>query len=65
MRQIWVMTVTPIVFLAILIGFVPGAGLGARVTIKTGERLISILFGYAPASFGAVFIVSEIIGLVG
>lgn len=56
--------ISGLLFLFLIIGVIPGAYLGARITIKAGERLTFILFGCALASFGVVFIVSEIIELV-
>jgi len=50
-------------FLFLIIGVIPGAYLGARITIRAGERLIFVLFGSALACFGVVFIVNEIISL--
>ena len=50
-------------FLFLIIGVIPGAYIGARITIRVGERLIFVLFGSALACFGVVFIVNEIISL--
>lgn len=51
--------------LYLIIGSVPGAYTGARISFKAGERLLHILFGVLLAAFGVVFIVNEIIQTVG
>ena len=52
-------------FLYLSIGVIPGAYLGARVSIMTRERVLFALFGAFIAVFGAIFIVNEIISMVG
>jgi uncharacterized protein len=51
--------------LYLTIGSIPGAYLGARISIRTGERALYIMFGLLLAGFGVVFIVNEIISMVG
>jgi len=50
-------------FLYLVIGVVPGAYLGARVSIRTGEKTLYILFGSLLMVFGVIFIVNEIISM--
>jgi uncharacterized membrane protein YfcA len=50
--------------LYLVIGSIPGAYLGARFSIRTGERSLYLLFGLLLAVFGVVFIVNEIISMV-
>lgn len=52
-----------VIYLAI--GVIPGAYLGARVGIRTRERVLFALFGALIAVFGVIFIVNEIISMVG
>ena len=52
-------------FLYLAIGVIPGAYLGARVSIRTSERALFALFGALIAVFGVIFIVNEIISMVG
>jgi len=52
-------------FLYLAIGVIPGAYLGARVSIRTSERVLFALFGALIAVFGVIFIVNEIISMVG
>src|SRR5450756_2160689 len=52
-------------FLYLAIGVIPGAYLGARVSISTSERVLFALFGAFIAVFGVIFIVNEIISMVG
>ncbi len=51
--------------LYLVIGSVPGAYIGARISIRTGERALYVMFGVLLAAFGVVFIVNEIISMVG
>lgn len=46
-------------------GSVLGAVLGARITIRTPERVLYIMFGVLLAAFGIVFIVNEILSVIG
>lgn len=50
--------------LYLMVGSIPGAYLGARLSIRTGERVLYVLFGLLLAAFGVVFIVNEIISMV-
>lgn len=52
-------------FLYLTVGSIPGAYLGARLSIRTGERALLVLFGLLLGAFGVVFIVNEIIIMVG
>ena len=52
-------------FLYLTIGVIPGAYMGARVSIRTSERVLFALFGALIAIFGVIFIVNEIISMVG
>jgi uncharacterized protein len=54
-----------ILVLYLTVGSIPGAYLGARLSIRTGERALYILFGLLLGAFGLVFIVNEIISMVG
>lgn len=54
-----------ILVMYLVIGSVPGACIGARISIRTGERVLYVLFGMLLAAFGVVFIVNEIISMVG
>ncbi len=51
--------------LYLVIGSIPGAFIGARISIRTDERVLYVLFGLLLAVFGVVFIVNEIISMVG
>jgi uncharacterized membrane protein YfcA len=51
--------------LYLTVGSIPGAYLGARLSIRTGERVLYVLFGLLLGGFGLVFIVNEIISMVG
>jgi uncharacterized membrane protein YfcA len=51
--------------LYLIIGAIPGAYLGARLSIRTAERVLYLLFGLLLAAFGVVFIVNEIISMIG
>ena len=51
--------------LYMVLGALPGAYLGARLNLRTAERLLYILFGSMLGAFGILFIVNEIIGIVG
>ena len=51
--------------LYLTIGVIPGAYFGARVSIRTSERVLFALFGALIAVFGVIFIVNEIISMVG
>jgi uncharacterized membrane protein YfcA len=51
--------------LYLTIGVIPGAYLGARTSIRTGERVLFTLFGVLIGVFGVIFIVNEIISMVG
>lgn len=51
--------------LYLVIGSIPGAWIGARISIRTGERVLYVLFGILLAVFGVVFIVNEIISMTG
>jgi uncharacterized membrane protein YfcA len=53
------------IFLYLTIGVIPGAYLGASVSIRTNERVLYALFGALIAVFGVIFIVNEIISMVG
>lgn len=53
------------IFLYLTVGAIPGAYLGARISIRLSERLLYIMFGTLLASFGVVFIISEIINSAG
>lgn len=47
------------------IGSIPGAFLGARISIRTGERALYLMFATLLAVFGVLFIVNEIISMAG
>jgi hypothetical protein len=49
--------------LYLVIGSIPGAYIGARLSIRTAERVLYVLFGLLLAVFGVVFIVNEIISM--
>jgi uncharacterized protein len=51
--------------LFLAIGSIPGAYLGARLSIRSRERTLYILFGLLLAALGVVFIVNEIISMTG
>jgi hypothetical protein len=51
--------------LYLIVGSIPAAYIGARITIRTGERLLYILFGLLLFAFGAIFIVNEVFILAG
>ena len=51
--------------LYLVVGSIPGAYFGARISIRTGERLLYVLFGLLLAAFGVIFIVNEIISMTG
>jgi uncharacterized membrane protein YfcA len=51
--------------LYMVLGALPGAYLGARLNLRTAERVLYILFGSMLGAFGILFIVNEIIGIVG
>jgi uncharacterized membrane protein YfcA len=52
-------------FLYLVVGAIPGAYLGARLSIRTAERVLYVLFGLLLGFFGVVFIVNEIISMTG
>jgi uncharacterized membrane protein YfcA len=47
----------------LVIGSIPGAWLGARLNLRTGERMLYIMFGALLGAFGVLFIVNEIISM--
>jgi uncharacterized protein len=47
----------------LMIGSIPGAWLGARLNLRTGERMLYIMFGALLGAFGVLFIVNEIISM--
>jgi hypothetical protein len=49
--------------LYLAIGSIPGAYLGARLNLRTAERLLYIMFGALLGIFGVLFIVNEIISM--
>jgi len=49
--------------LYLVIGAIPGAYLGARINLRTAERILYILFGSLLGAFGLLFIVNEIISM--
>lgn len=49
--------------LYLTIGSVAGAYIGARLNLRTGERMLYILFGGLLGAFGILFIVNEIISM--
>jgi uncharacterized membrane protein YfcA len=49
--------------LYLVIGSIPGAWLGARLNLRTGERVLYIMFGTLLGAFGVLFIVNEIISM--
>jgi uncharacterized membrane protein YfcA len=51
--------------LYLVIGAVPGGVIGARLSIKARERVLYVLFGSLLAIFGLIFIVNEIICMIG
>ncbi|MFH1149056.1 MAG: sulfite exporter TauE/SafE family protein [Actinomycetota bacterium] len=51
--------------LYLTIGAIPGAILGARITIRTPERTLYLMFASLLAVFGVLFIVNEIISMIG
>ena len=51
--------------LYLVIGAVPGGVLGARLSIRAREPVLYILFGSLLSVFGVVFIVNEIMSMVG
>lgn len=50
--------------LYLIIGSIPAAYIGARISIRVRERLLYILFGVLLFAFGVIFIVSEILQMV-
>ncbi len=51
--------------LYLVIGAVPGGVIGARLSIRARERVLYILFGSLLTIFGLLFIVNEIISMIG
>ncbi len=51
--------------LYLVIGAVPGGVIGARLSIMARERVLYILFGSLLTIFGLIFIVNEIISMIG
>lgn len=51
-------------FLYLTIGVIPGAYLGARLSIRTREPLMYVLFGVMLGVFSVIFIVNEIISII-
>lgn len=52
-------------FIYLTAGVIPGAFLGAKITIKAKEAWLYFGFGIMVAVFGIIFIVNEIISMVG
>ena len=50
--------------LYLVLGSIPGAYLGARISIEAHERLLYVLFGAVLFAFGTLFIVKEVLQLV-
>lgn len=48
----------------LIAGSIPGAYLGARISIRTRERVLYVLFGLVLFAFGTIFIIDEISHLV-
>jgi len=51
-------------FIYLTTGVIPGAFLGAKITIKSKERWLYFGFGILVAAFGIIFIVNEIISMI-
>jgi uncharacterized membrane protein YfcA len=49
--------------LYMVVGAIPGAYIGARLNLRTAERVLYILFGALLGAFGLLFIVNEIISI--
>jgi uncharacterized protein len=47
----------------LVLGAIPGAYLGARLNLRTAERLLYVMFGSLLGAFGILFIVNEIISM--
>lgn len=47
------------------VGSIPAAYLGARLNIKTREKTTALLFGALLLIFGVVFIIKEVVGILG
>lgn len=48
----------------LMVGSIPGAYIGARITMRTTERVLYALFGLLIALLGVVFIVNEIMVMI-